>query len=734
MLTNSSILPNQTPLLWVVRPNGTTHCMYAAWPKQMEFHTCTAKNAIYIGSRGTGKSICGRHDAHMRAMAYPNYVYCILRRKHTELLKTHVQFISDEMDLLGGHWNDTKKIAYYPNGSLGYYAHAEDENSVGNLLGSQFYYMFFDELTTFPWPLFRKLATSCRVPKRSGLTALVRAATNPLGPSAPSIRAYFDDHKVDFANDPDYVPTDWVAIHTLLDDNPSIDATEYRKQFSGLPAHVRKAWLEGEYVLEGAYFDDWSPTQDGKPWHVIDTLPTVDGKPLLDQPWVSIYRAVDWGYWPDPAVCLWIAVLPSKHAIVFKERTWYKTLAATVAKDIVRESAGMRCIETFCLPLDAPVWMGDFSFKPLQDVKVGDTVMSGPPKGEAKTFRKLNRLQHATVTAIHRTRQEVVRVTLASGRVVYCTRDHRWRSGKSWHASWVTAKIGRKFWHVIDDPGSCPDTEKACWLGGIYDGEGCRRYIAQSRDHNPEVYQQIHDYLQALGFPVRPIYKRHSVKVSGPGSYESGLWFGGGYQSAVKFSNWIPALRWRKKYAAREILVSKFRHLADEVIKIESCGVQDVGCITTTTGNFVAYGYITSNCDPTMKIKDGATVFSIAELFEINGVPVTASVNDRTTFGYAIHDFLNTLIDGRPKIQVVRPTAASPGLGCPELIRSLPQMQMDPKDPARLADSDDDHWPISLAYFCMGIAAPAQRPDQPSALRKWQRAKPRAKLTSTSPY
>lgn len=84
------------------------------------------------------------------------------------------------------------------------------------------------------------------------------------------------------------------------------------------------------------------------PWHVIDDLPTLDGQPILNFPWLNVYRSIDWGYFPDPAVCLWEAVLPNKREIVFKERTWKRTLAVDVAKQIKRESEGMHIIETFC--------------------------------------------------------------------------------------------------------------------------------------------------------------------------------------------------------------------------------------------------------------------------------------------------------------------------------------------------------------------------------------------------
>ena len=103
-------------------------------------------------------------------------------------------------------------------------------------------------------------------------------------------------------------------------------------------------------VIEGAYFLDFRPEKDGSPWHVTSEMPTIEGIPVSRHPSVSVYRGLDWGYHPDPAVCLWIAVLPDRRAIAFKEMTWKQTVAADVAGAIKRESEGMRVIETFCDP------------------------------------------------------------------------------------------------------------------------------------------------------------------------------------------------------------------------------------------------------------------------------------------------------------------------------------------------------------------------------------------------
>lgn len=311
---------------------GTEHVLYDPGhnPKQLEYHARTEPNVLFWGGRGSGKSMCGRWDAHLRALAHPGFTYVILRRTHPELQKSHLVHIDREMKLLGGYFHHTDKIAHYPNGSRGFFSHCNTDEDVLNLLSAEFALAFFDELSTFEWEMFIKLAASVRVPINSGLTAMVRGATNPLGPSAEQIMRYFVTHDITAEEDQDYNPDDWFSIHANLSDNAFVDKVQYRKRFSGMPAHVRKAWVDGEFVIENALFDFY-PTRDEKPWHVIPHLKREDLEQIVKAS--TIYRAIDVGWFPDPTIVLWIAHLGNRY-IVLKDKVWYKTVATDVAREI----------------------------------------------------------------------------------------------------------------------------------------------------------------------------------------------------------------------------------------------------------------------------------------------------------------------------------------------------------------------------------------------------------------
>jgi hypothetical protein len=191
------------------------------------------------------------------------------------------------MKMLGGDYNKTEHIAYYPNGSKLFFSHVATEADSLDLLSAEFIAAYYDELSTIQWDFFVKLCASVRIGgklKDMGLTGVVRAATNPLGPSAAEVFSYFVNKDVEPEDDSDYDPADWDSIRIQMEDNLHIDLEDYRKRFAGMPSYLKKAWLDGEFALENQLFD-FRPNREGKPYHVIKDMPTINGKPLVGIQW-----------------------------------------------------------------------------------------------------------------------------------------------------------------------------------------------------------------------------------------------------------------------------------------------------------------------------------------------------------------------------------------------------------------------------------------------------------------
>lgn len=240
----------------------------------------------------------------------------------------------------------------------------------------------------------------------------------------------------------------------------------------------------------------------------------------------------------------------------------------------------------YCNPPEAPIWMGDLSFKPLGEVRVGDEVIGwadGDDFGRRAYKRKHKRqtLRRARVLAIHKRRAPLVKVTFASGRTLRCTADHRWLSANKNKDYFTVARVGHSLCRVVDPTPALPSEKArvAGWLAGIWDGEGTGCRVAQYRDANPEVWQAIQDRLCALSFSHTP--------------RDKSIYLTGGRNEYVRFLNWVQPVK-RERFE-KEILLGRFR-IPDRIVSIEPDGEDEVISMTTSTGNYVAWGYASKNC------------------------------------------------------------------------------------------------------------------------------------------
>lgn len=307
------------------------------------------------GNRGGGKSVMVRRGLlHGLALAISGLKYIVVRRNRPDLRQNHEIYLGAEMRTLGGDYHETHGMAKYPNGSLGFYKHCEEEADVEKIVGAEGAILFMDEAPQIKWEYQRTIAPSLRVPKRADGTQPYYTCEiyggNPIGESIEELEKYFIDQDVDPVEDPTYDPRDWCHLPIGLTDNPSLDREEYLKQFSGLPAHYRAAWVDGVRMDSRTLFAV-KKVKDGKPYHYLSELPLVNGVPLHRLPWVQWYRAYDHGFFPDPAVCVWFAVL-GRRIIAVHEETWFSTIVEDVAAKMIartREVIGENTVAMTCV-------------------------------------------------------------------------------------------------------------------------------------------------------------------------------------------------------------------------------------------------------------------------------------------------------------------------------------------------------------------------------------------------
>lgn len=253
--------------------------------------------------------------------------------------------------------------------------------------------------------------------------------------------------------------------------------------------------------------------------------------------------------------------------------------------------------------------MGDFTYKPIGDIQVGDTVVGWKRglsaravfyRGAGQRVFNTDTQVRTTVSAVHRFIDRTVTIRLASGQHLRCTKDHQWLCLRRHEYSYLRADQLRTTDRLarVDttDPGDCPAhlRETAAWLAGFYDGEGHRRGVSQSSATLGGLLEKAQAAFHALGFETsRKVDKYRKEARKGVQEYIEWL---GGRQAALRFARWVPSTRYRAKYADEMILGSRFRWLDTVVAVEENPMAEEVVCITTGTGNFIADGTCSHNC------------------------------------------------------------------------------------------------------------------------------------------
>ena len=306
-------------------------------------------------------------------------------------------------------------------------------------------------------------------------------------------------------------------------------------------------------------------------------------------------------------------------------------------------------LRRWCSTPRSPVWMADYTFKPIGEIEVGDQVIGwdtdeyertcGRPRKDGQpSIGKRRVLTKSTVLAVNRRMApEVVRITFASGRIAECTPDHEWlryfppgvdgrilngpeRSWTRRHDSdYAPLQVGSIARSVICPPQKLDSLEKeraASWLAGIIDGEGSWNKrtirICQSEKVNPAIVERIDKALGLLGITHTRYLRERNDPRSGSGHHGGAMvvWDicqpdghrnptdvvrGKNRQQIVDIFNWARPAKFDTERMDRALLTKNFGE-PDEVVSIESLGPGEVVSMQTTTGNYTAWGYASKNC------------------------------------------------------------------------------------------------------------------------------------------
>jgi hypothetical protein len=181
----------------------------------------------------------------MAALQYvdvPGYNALILRRTYADLSLPDAIMARAKEWLAGTDavWNDRDKCFTFPSGARLQFGFLDTDKDRYRYQGGAYQFIAFDELTQFPEAWYRYLFSRLRRLVGTRVPMRVRGATNPGGIGHEWVRRRFIEPGD--ASRP-FVPA-------RLDDNPSLDANEYREALAVLDTTTRRQLEEGLWIRD----------------------------------------------------------------------------------------------------------------------------------------------------------------------------------------------------------------------------------------------------------------------------------------------------------------------------------------------------------------------------------------------------------------------------------------------------------------------------------------------------
>ena len=215
---------------------STRWCPHTPHPKQAEFLALDCREALYGGAAGGGKS-----DALLMAalqhVDVPGYSAIVFRKTYADLAlpgaimdRAHTWLAPTR-----AHWDGVNKTWRFPSGARIRFGYLQTARDRYNYQGAEFQFIAFDELTQFEARDYLYLFSRLRSPSGMTVPLRMRAASNPGGTGHDWVHERFVA-----SSDPSrrFVPA-------LMQDNPSLDAAQYRASLSELDSVTRRQLEDG---------------------------------------------------------------------------------------------------------------------------------------------------------------------------------------------------------------------------------------------------------------------------------------------------------------------------------------------------------------------------------------------------------------------------------------------------------------------------------------------------------
>lgn len=244
-------------------------------PKQSQLFTTKAREVLYGGAAGGGKSHVARVCAIAWALQIPGLQIYFFRRHYKDLIKNHIEGPTGFAAMLAplvleGSVKISKLEIQFSNGSKIYLNHCEHDKDRFNYHGTEMHVLFIEEATQFPEKVIRYFRSRVRMPEAVKATIpeplqhcfpRIVYTSNPGGKGHSYFKRIFIEKRTPFEV---YQAADEEGgfsqqfIPAFLSDNPSLNEAEYTKTLKGVGSekYVRMLLLGDWNVPSGSFFSN----------------------------------------------------------------------------------------------------------------------------------------------------------------------------------------------------------------------------------------------------------------------------------------------------------------------------------------------------------------------------------------------------------------------------------------------------------------------------------------------
>ena len=270
---------------------------YTPQPRQELLHATPARQILYGGAVGGGKSHGLRWDAYDFCLWNEGCQAYLFRRSYTELRDNHIMHVRYEIPEALGVYAETRNNLEFVNGSILHFRYCEKEADVFRYQGTEMHWCGIDEAGQFTDSQINYLKSRNRLggwkPARdTARLPRFALASNPGGPghnflkeifvnSAPPETLFWDRTMKNPENPDD---KGWLSIYipARIADNKYIDAN-YAGALGGLPPEMAKAYREG----------DWDAVVGKAIWNLDRNIHQL--RPFTPPKHWTRFQAIDWG-------------------------------------------------------------------------------------------------------------------------------------------------------------------------------------------------------------------------------------------------------------------------------------------------------------------------------------------------------------------------------------------------------------------------------------------------------